>query len=250
MADPVATETNTSETPSIAQVIIDAIEARLTEVHTSLPGKVQSYDKSTGMATIQPLIKRKFKDGDVVDLPICNQVPVAFPRTTTAWIHLPVKKGDVGLLLFSERSIDRYKNLGGSQDPKDPRKHSLSDAFFIPGGYPKTTPATSVEADAIHIKNVSSQLIMREDGSFEVKNDLGTFSIDKSGKYSIGNDMAELLDLLERSYTRMSTILDNILALTVPTGVGPSGVPINAASFTADKVDVELLKTELGLMKQ
>lgn len=238
-----------TETPSWSKVIVDAIDNRLCELHTCLPAKIESYDSSNGTAEVQPLLKRKFKDGEVVDLPICNQVPVAFPRTVTSYIHLPIKKGDVGLLLFSERSIDRYKNFGGSQDPQDPRKHNLSDGFFIPGGYPITLPPISVEADAIHLKNVSSEIVMREDGEILLKNVLGTFTLNKDGKYSIGNSMAELFDTLEKTYTRISTILDNVLALTVPTGVGPSGPPVNSASFIDDKVDIELLKVDIGLLK-
>lgn len=249
LVDVSSVDSNVGETPSWAQVILDAFEARLCEVHTAIPGKVEKYDKLKGVADIQPLLKRKFKDGEVVDLPICNQVPVCFPRTTTSYIHLPIKKGDVGLLIFSERSVDRYKNLGGSQDPQDPRKHSLSDGFFIPGGYPITAPPSSVVQDALHFKNVSSEVIMYENGQIELKNSIGSVSLTNDGKFSVNNGVAELVDLMDRHYTRLSEILDHILALTVPTGVGPSGTPLNFADFASDKVDVEAMKAELGSFK-
>ena len=243
------TETNVAETPSWSQVILDTIDARLTDVHTAIPAQVESYDIQTGTAEVQPLLKRKFKDGEVVDLPICNQVPVVFPRTATSYIHLPIKKGDVGLVVFSERSIDRYKNYGGSQDTQDPRKHSLSDGFFIPGGYPITTPPVSVVEGALHVKNVSSEIIMLENGSIELKNEIGSLLFTDQGKFALTNGVAEVIDLMERHYTRLSTVLDNIMALTVPTGVGPSGPPINTAAFISDKVDVEIMKAEIGTLK-
>ena len=249
MVDIIQGDANAGETPSWAQVILDSINNCLLELHTATPGRVESYDIQTGTASIQPLLKRKFRDGEVVDLPLCNEVPVKFPRTQTAFIHLPIKKGDLGLLIFSERSIDRYKNFGGSQDPQDPRKHDLSDGFFIPGGYPKNSPIESPVDGAIHLKNVKSEVIMLEDGGVQLKNQSGSIALSGTGKVSLTNNSVEVIDLLERHLTRLSTILDNVLALTVPTGVGPSGPPINSASFTADKVDVDKMITEIGTLK-
>lgn len=249
MVDTSPVESNAGETPSWAQIIQDALEGRLCELHTAIPAEIESYDGATGQANCQPLLKRKFKDGEVVDLPLCNNVPVVFPRTTTSYIHLPIKKGDVGLLIFSERSVDRWKNFGGSQDPQDPRKHSLSDGFFIPGGYPATVPAVSPEDGALHLKNATSELIMREDGSMDLKNPVAQLLMSAGGQFTMTNGVAEIVDLMERHYTRLSTVLDNIMALTVPTGVGPSGVPLNLPAFIADKVDVELMKVEVGSLK-
>ena len=186
----------------------------------------------------------------MVDLPLCNQVPVSFPRTQTAYVHLPVKKGDVGLLVFSERSIDRYKNYGGSQDPQDTRRHDLSDGFFILGGYPVNSPAEGVVEGALHFKNISSEVLMLEDGTVELKNSIGGVKFSGDGKLVMTNGVVEVVDLMERHLTRISTILDNIMAITVPTGVGPSGVPINLANFITDKADIEVMKAEIGSIKE
>lgn len=249
MVEVSTTDQNAGETPSWAQVLKDAMSAMLCDTHTALPGRVESYDSSVGMAEIQPLLKRKFKDGEVVNLPICNQVPVCFPRTTTAYVHLPLEKGDVGLLVFSERSIDRYKNLGGLQDPQDPRKHSLSDGFFIPGGYPVTTPPISVVDGALHLKNTSSEVVMLKDGQVDLKNAVGNFKLTPQGQFALTNGVAEVVDLMVRHYERLSEVLTHIQSLTVPTGVGPSGPPINIADFITDQVDVELMKAEMEQLK-
>lgn len=270
MADNIPkTDSTLTETPSFAQVLQDAFDARLCQLHTCLPGQVESYDSAKGTVDVQPLIKRKFKDGEIVDLPLCNSVPIVFPRTATSYIALPIKKGDVGLLVFSERSIDRYKTFGGAQDPQDTRKHSLSDGFFIPGGYPVTLPAVGIEADAIHLKNIASEIVMMEDGAIELRNPIvsfkldasgnitlqnaignitltdngevtianaiGSFSIDVTGKVAITGLTGELVDL-------MSQHLDADIAHTHPTAVGPSGPPVNAAVYTALKVLVDGMK--------
>jgi hypothetical protein len=216
-------------------VIIDAFENRLCDLHTALPARIESYDSATGMADCQPLLKRKFKDGEVVDLPVCVAVPVCFPRTTTSYIHLPIKTGDVGLLVFSERSIDRYKTFGGGQDPQDPRKHNLSDGFFIPGGYPMVTPPVAVEDGAIHIKNIASDLIMKESGEITAKNFIGEFTLTPSGQIKLQGITGELVDLIDQH-------LDADISHTHPTAVGPSGPPINSSVYILIKALISGLK--------
>ena len=53
MADPRTT---------LEKVIQTAIDSSLKELHTSLPGVIQSFDPVEQLADIQPTIKRKQKD--------------------------------------------------------------------------------------------------------------------------------------------------------------------------------------------
>lgn len=159
-------------TPEFEQVIRDAMESRLVELHTSLPAEVVEYDAATQSATVRPCIKRKYPDGRVVELPVIQKVPVWHPRVGSAVIHLPVVAGAVGWLHFSERSIEVWLEKGGCQDPLDPRKHSLSDAIFYPGGYPFTDPATVGDEAAIEIRNGTGspvELRIRADGKVSIK---------------------------------------------------------------------------------
>ena len=47
-------------TPTLQELLKDAIEARVTDIHVALPGIVQKYDAAKQTADIQPTIK-KFK---------------------------------------------------------------------------------------------------------------------------------------------------------------------------------------------
>lgn len=132
-----------TDTPSMAKVIKDAIEARLCEVHTAMPAEIVSFDKATGLASVTPSLKRRYVlNGELVDLPVISNVPVLNPRGGGALISFDMQKGDPVTLLFSERSLDKWLSAGGKVDPGDPRKHALSDAYAFPGGYPKTKPQT------------------------------------------------------------------------------------------------------------
>jgi len=58
--------------------------------------------------------------------------------------------------------------------------------------------------------------------------------VSSSGKIAIKSDGVSLK-------TQLDAILDGIVGMTVPTGVGPSGTPINAAVFTVAKAQLALL---------
>lgn len=110
-----------------------AVENRLKDVHTALPGIVQSFDPERQTAQVQPAIKRIYTTAGPVDLPMCLDVPVHFPRGGDFCITWPVAEGDECLLIFSERCIDRWFVQGNTQEPDEYRMHDLSDAFAIVG---------------------------------------------------------------------------------------------------------------------
>lgn len=125
---------------TLASNIKQGIDARLKDLHTSMPAIIESFDAATQIATVQPAIKRIFKtdDGEIElltpsPLPILINVPVQFPRGGGFSLTFPVAKGDECLLVFAERSIDIWHKSGGVQNPGAKRFHSLSDATAFVG---------------------------------------------------------------------------------------------------------------------
>ncbi len=167
-----------NETPTLIKNIRDAIAADRAELHTAMPATVESYDAATGMVSVAPCLKRKYANGDLVDLPVISNVPVLFPRGGNAAITFDLQPGDVVLLVFAERSVDGWKTTGGKVDPKDPRKHALSDAFAIPGGYPKASPVSAALIKAA----------FGSDGSLEVTTPASVLGLDADGALDFIND--------------------------------------------------------------
>ena len=136
----------TSTTPVLAEVIREAFENRLSDLHTAMPGTIVKYDARTQEASVQPLLKRAYVNEDgsegLDELPIIQGVQVAFPRAGKYFMTFPLAKGDPVLLVFSERSLDEWSASSGkvTLDPIDLRMHDLSDAIAIPGCYPDTKP--------------------------------------------------------------------------------------------------------------
>ncbi len=70
--------------PTLAQLLKQAIENRLLDVHTALISRIENYDSNTQLADIQPVLKRAITSLDdhirQEDLPLLVDVPVIFPR--------------------------------------------------------------------------------------------------------------------------------------------------------------------------
>lgn len=110
------------------------LQSRMEDVHTMLPGTVQSYDPDTRTAVVKPSVKLRTMHGDVLDIPPIASVPVVWPGSndfTAMSKDLP--KGSGVMLLFSEASLGNWQR--GSQDAAadDETRHSLQDAIAVPG---------------------------------------------------------------------------------------------------------------------
>ncbi len=167
-----------SRTPTLAEVLRASMDAFAGELHTALPGRVESYDVDAQTATVKPLVQRVVIDasGEEIteSLPVLTGVPMQFPRAGGFFVSLPIAQGDLGMLIFAEASLDKWlAGRGEEVDPVDPRRHDLSDAWFIPGGY----PSREALADAHE-----SNLVVGKDG--------GTQAHFKDGEISLGSENA------------------------------------------------------------
>lgn len=147
-----------SRTPTIAEVIRRAVEARLVDVHTAIPARVTRYDATTCVVDAAPLVRapETAEDGTVTytALPVVTNVPVAFPGAGGFRVTFPVAVGDTVLLVFTEASLDRWMQFGGEVDPEDPRRFALSDAIAIPGVRP-AAQAVAAATDAVVVESTA-----------------------------------------------------------------------------------------------
>lgn len=142
-----------SRSPTREEVLRTAIEYYVRDLHTALPGRVESYDPATQTADIKPLVQRleAAANGEEIleSLPVIPGVPVALYRGGRGFVSVPLEPGDHVMVVFQERSIDRYISGDGSEaNPDDFRTHSLSDAVAYPGLYPKLK-AIAADADNV-----------------------------------------------------------------------------------------------------
>lgn len=146
--------------PSLGEWFNGAAEILKGKIRGAMPGRVEKYDAAKQFAKVKPLLQALQRNADgsttSVSLPVVNNVPVLFPQGGGLQLRLPVAKGDIVLLVFCDRSLDKWKSKGGEVDPVDLRQHHLSDAVAIAG---LPDPASSAPSAAIEIKSDGSVMV-------------------------------------------------------------------------------------------
>jgi hypothetical protein len=138
--------------PELAEVIRNAIESRLAHVNVSLPARVESFDATTQKVNAKPLVMSFYVDEagnrQPQALPVIAGVPVAFPQGGGYALTFPLAVGDIGTLVWSQLSLDRWlSGTGAEVDPEFDHLHGLSDGIFFPGLRPFGAPLAGVPSD-------------------------------------------------------------------------------------------------------
>lgn len=190
----------TSNLATLSQNIKQGVENRLKDLHTAMPGIVESFNSEEQTVTVQPAIKRIFKttqeDIEIltpVDLPILINVPIVYPRGGGYSMTFPISKGDECLLVFSERSIDNWHVNGGSKKPTARRFHSLSDACAIVGlsSIPNKVPDYSSTDLQIKKDNGQCTLSLKSDNGIRMENSSGYVELLSDGRFDINGIIFE-----------------------------------------------------------
>ena len=139
-------------TPTLRQAIDVFLDRRLEEVHTALPGRVESFDATKQTVDVTPAVQALALNEDGTrapyTLPVLADVPLIFPGGGGYRETFPIAAGDTVLLVFAESSLDSWQAQGGIVDPQDRRRHHIADVVAIPGLHPNPKPWTGVATDA------------------------------------------------------------------------------------------------------
>jgi hypothetical protein len=209
--------------PTFSEFIREAIRADLLDLHVSMPGKVDTYDHTTQKASIVPLIKTKLKDYDSteIEIPVLNNVPVRWDCANggESFIHLPLKPGDTGMIMFTDRSIDNYLSISSTSEivplyHDNPRHHDLNDTWFIPGIRPFAKSLQNTSADDIIIKNGDLTIQIDPDGAIAIKN----------------SEISDLINLLHETLTYIKDA--RVLTMMGPQGFLVSDIALIEANLT------------------
>lgn len=163
------TQDLTPETKPIDEIIRIAIAGAMMKLRVHLPGKIVAI-KGNQKVDVQPLLQTRYNTGQIVTLPVLQNVMVGMPMGQNYSIKLPIAVGDTGNILFCDRSLDIWSNSdGGITDPQDSRIHDMSDPVFIPGLVP-FTQQTQDNTDDLVITNGEAQIKVQKGGTFEFTN--------------------------------------------------------------------------------
>ena len=171
-----------------ADIFRNVFNSMISSMHTCMPAIITSFNPKECKASIQPSLNRAYLSGEIA-YPIIENVPVIFPRAGEFFLTYPLANGDPCLVIFSERSLDLWKSVGGQLTPDDPRKFDLSDAIVIPGLYSFNEKIEGLSGNDVVFAFKGSKVTIKQDGNI---------SIETSNKIAIGTQTNELLDIVSQ----------------------------------------------------
>jgi len=166
---------------NLSEFMEEFYEKNSLDLRVSMPGRVETYDNVTQKASIQPLFSVRYKmaPDKIFDLPVINDVPVQWHSASIglAYMHLPLKPGDLGMLIFADRSLDKYlssivneNNLITPANPNKIRHHDLADGWFIPGVLPFNVALPDTDPNDLVIRNNKMRVELGDDGTIAFRN--------------------------------------------------------------------------------
>ena len=198
-----------SRLPDLAHVIRSAMDFRIGDINTVMPGQIQSYDANTQTATVRPMTKRVDKDPEgnvlVEQYPDLYEVPVVQPRNNDYFISFPLSSGDPVLLCSAKHDIESWYESGNLSEPETTRKHSISDCFAIVGGLARG------DAEGTQTPSANGMVVGKADDDGQVF--LSGDEISLGGEGS--SDMAVLDSKLQIELGKIQAELTRLAALVV-----------------------------------
>lgn len=191
-----------SRTPPQSELLEQVVWSILSEVHTTMIGKIAGRNSSHDrLVHVQPLLKTKTADGEVISRPQVTNVPIIFSGGGGFTMHADPDIGDEVVIFWSQRSHDRWIDLGREVDPKDGRKFDASDAFCMPQPCSK-----------------QSDRPLKDDAAFFGLDDLSAgFTVNGDGSLDIERDGTEILGEIKTRAQSAADAADKLLNETAAT---------------------------------
>jgi len=128
--------------PELVELIDEMISSRLLDLHTMLPAKVVSYDRSKHVVEARIMVQHSVPKANgsqlLEDIPPLPNVPVAWPEGGSGpagnsyYLDFPLVAGNEGMLVFSSAAWGHFRENGQLSPPGDLARHSLSYCSFVP----------------------------------------------------------------------------------------------------------------------
>ena len=188
-------------------------------LHTAIMGLVTGYDPATKRARVQPAVRILKTDGSTMDRPLILNVPVKQTATGGWMIHQEIAEGDVVLVVFNERGIDRFKTAWGElADPTVDALFSERDAVAIPWGVETVAPAATT---GVVIQNEDASTVV------SIQGDKVVIQVDSGERVYIGGE-SDAQQLATREFVER-----HFNTHVHPSPSGPTGPPTYPAPLTA-----------------
>ncbi len=173
----------------MSDYLVDAlqqlVETVRSDINTTVPGKVVSYNPATNRAVVIPSLPRKLANGVELAPPQIVEVPVMFTTSgmggKQASLTFPIAPGDGVKLDFSQRSIEDWLS-GSNVAPTDPRQFDLSDCIATPG---LNSAGVVGDAENVVLRMDQSTVTLKPDNTIVLGNANGSITIAPDGTITL-----------------------------------------------------------------
>ena len=178
-------------------------------------GFFQSYanaeSDSSGKRFCNVKLQNKDQNGDDIDVLL---VPLLYIGTKRTVWDFELQKGDELAVLFSDRSLEQWKDTIGTEPQTlgNPVKDSINHAFAIP------------IVSHHFVNEITTSAIPAAVG--------GRLAVKNGDKIQIGNETDELLDLVDQLITQVKSTLAQVKTLVGNTVLGGSN-PVDSAGIAS-----------------
>lgn len=161
------------------------INEQVAEVHTSLPVRVIGVDYGSKTVTLESIVKNTRSTEDEIDYPTFHDVPFMVNGGGTGRISFPIKAGDIGVVVFSERDPSNAFQTDGDTASSGTliQPCGLYPACFIPKIATATDSSEEVDSEKVVISN----------------NKQTYASFDPNGNISVYNTQGMKIDMTQNS---------------------------------------------------
>lgn len=176
----------------VQEAVTVAIEGKLAETWTALPGIIESYDPAAQRAVVRLAMLGEFTAPEGYKIyeerPLLPDVPVEFPSGGGFTLTFPVKPGDECVVEFQARDVSSWKQTGGVRPPLSARMHDLTDAICRVGVRSrKNLLAPPPDAASVELRSDDGEAKMSvgPEKNLEMKNSLASLFIDPMGNITL-----------------------------------------------------------------
>lgn len=161
---------------------------------------LQAYSTATGTSVPRALIAN---------------VPFWMYRAGDTYITLPIKPGDTGLAIFSQRDITNWKETGGEVPLQSLRIHDYNDALYLPYFGPASKAVSDYNPNNITIVK-NGKVIEVQDGTLNAPD----YTINCKSVHATGTIVSDT-DCVSAGISGATHVHGG-----VTTGQGNTGVPV------------------------
>lgn len=152
---------------SLAGTLQFAFERMMMKTDGMLPARVIQYDRDKNRVQVQMLITMITTNGEQVPRPQVASLPVLLMGGGGFLLSFPIKTGDLGWVMASDRDISLFLQNYNQSPPNSERVKSFSDGLFIPDTM-TNYQINSAESDSFVIQSLDGQTIISV-GDDEIK---------------------------------------------------------------------------------